>query len=153
MLEAVKARGERAGVFGPVTLDAAKARLSCAAAASAAPAEYRVDVQDQRLWVSLVTADRWLSQSIEQDLVHTGDKLEELIEEELVDLDYEVRAATVSYEHFRSPDKLFTFRSEIPVTLDRVRDPQAAEVASKWLLAYEACFRRLGDMEGGDDDE
>ena len=36
-----------------------------------------------------MTKDRWLSESIEGDLEHTGDELEELLEEELVELDWE----------------------------------------------------------------
>ena len=36
--------------------------------------------------LALMTKDRWLSESIEGDLEHTGDELEELLEEELVEL-------------------------------------------------------------------
>lgn len=139
-------------MFGSVRLDAAQARLTCRAKASAEPAEYRLDLQQGRLWVSLVTPNRWLSESIETDLLHTGDKLEELIEEELAELDYDVKSVKVGFEHFRSDDKLFTFRSALPFAIERAGAPDAADTASKWLLAYEACFRRLGDMEGGDED-
>ena len=45
-------------------------------------------------------------------------------------------------EHFRSDDMLFTFRSPLPAGI------QAAD-AAKVLLAYEACFRNLGDMNAG----
>jgi hypothetical protein len=131
-------------------------RLVCTASASAAPAAYRVELgEDGRVWVSLVTADRWLSQSIEADLVHTGDKLEDLREEELTDLAIAIPAAAggVSrpvFEHFRSQDRLFTFRS--PVPLKGIDAPAAADVAALWLLGYEATFRRLGDMEAGEEE-
>jgi hypothetical protein len=95
--------------------------------------------------VCLQTADRWLSQSIEQDLVHTGDKMDELVEEEMVDLGYS--GPRLRVEHFRSEDKLFTFRSPLPAELSA-----SADAAALALLGYEACFRRLGDMEGGDDE-
>ena len=36
-----------------------------------------------------MTKDRWLSESIEGDLEHTGDELEELFEEELVELNWD----------------------------------------------------------------
>ncbi len=152
LLEAVRTRAERAEVFGEARLDTATGRLSLRAKASAEPAEYRLDLQQGRLWVSLVTPNRWLSESIETDLLHTGDKLDELIEEELAELDYDTKAVKVTFEHFRSDDKLFTFRTAMPFALDAAGTGEAVETASKWLLAYEACFRRLGDMEGSDEE-
>lgn len=146
LLAAVAVRARAAGVFGEVTHD--RERLTARAAASAAPAEYRVDLDRGVLWVSLVTADRWLSQSIEADLVHTGDKLEELIAEELVD---QGAAGAVKCEHYRSEDKLFTFRTPVPIEAGRHADPASATLAAQFLLAYEACFRRLGDMEEKED--
>ncbi|MCC6322546.1 MAG: hypothetical protein IT438_14050 [Phycisphaerales bacterium] len=155
LLEAVCARAEKAGVFGKVTLDSG--RLACRAANSAEPAEYRIDVQDGKLWVSLVTNNRWLSQSIEQDLVHTGDKIPELVDEELADVGFDVKAAAArgwktTFEHFRSEDKLFTFRTPLPIALADAGNPASIEAAAQHLLAYEACFRRLGDMDAGDED-
>lgn len=142
MLERVRERAEQAGVFGPVRLESG--RLVCPAAASAEPADYRVFTEaDGSVWVELVTANRWLSESIETDLVHTGDKLNELLDEELADLGWEGGAST--FEHYRSDDMLFTFRSKVP-------DPTPESVAV-WLLAYEQCFRQLGDMDDtGEDD-
>jgi hypothetical protein len=145
LLARVRAIAAEAGVFAAVTLDAG--RLECAADGAAAPAAYRVDPEGDRLWVSLVTADRWLSESIEADLMHSGDKLEELIEEELVDQGEE--PARVQFEHFRSDDMLFTFRTRVPAGGDA--DAQARRVG-RYLLAYEACFRNLGDMAGEGDD-
>ena len=80
MLAAVAARATAEGVFGPVRVEATA--LSCDALASAEPAEFRLFADGGKVWVALLTADRWLSQSIEADLVHTGDKIDELIEEE-----------------------------------------------------------------------
>ncbi|MEL6739096.1 MAG: hypothetical protein AAFP26_00410, partial [Planctomycetota bacterium] len=99
------------------------------------------------IWVSLVTDNRWLSESIESDLVHTGDKLEELLEEELVDLGWEL--GTLPYEHFRSDDMLFTFRSKMPFGPDRA---DAAEQTVIAVLGYEQCFRELGDMTEDEED-
>ena len=148
LFEAVEAVASRSGVFGAVELRKSPPMLVCAAKNSAEPAEYRLFEEDGKLWVSLVTDNRWLSQSIEAHLVNTGDKLEELLDEELYDVGYE--GATLSFEHFRSPDKLYTFRSSLPFASDT---PDAAGIAAKCLLAYEACFRRLGDMDAGDEDE
>jgi hypothetical protein len=163
-LQTAAARLESSGHFGAITLrdtDLAVPRLAAAAQASAAPAAYRLEWADGRVWVSLVTADRWLSQSIEQDLVHTGDKLQDLLEEELADLADSCPAAAPStvrpsFEHFRSEDLLFTFRSPLPGSLldgPGLGSDRAVDTAVLWLMAYEATFRPLGDMEGGDDDE
>ncbi len=141
LLEQVGANARRAGVFGAVRTEGG--RLVCAAAASAEPADYRVSVEPSgRVWVELVTANRWLSESIETDLVHTGDKLNELLDEELADLGWEGSPST--FEHFRSDDLLFTFRSAVP-------EP-TAEAVTTWLLAYEQCFRQLGDMDDSGED-
>jgi hypothetical protein len=133
-----------AGVFGQVTVS--DTLLECQARASAAPAFFRLSFEQDKLWVSLVTSDRWLSQSIEADLVHTGDKLEDLLAEELADLDY--LGKPPAFEHFRSEDKLFTFRSVVPV---EPAGAGAAKTAAVFVLAYEACFRRLGDMESSEE--
>ena len=95
-----------------------------------------------------MTADRWLSESIESDLLHTGDKMEELAE-----LGSDDRVARV--EHFRSDDKLYTFRLRVPAAKPggtggaRTLEDQAAT----HLLALEAAFRNLGDMSAGPDEE
>lgn len=149
LMDSVAGLARRAAVFGEISTatSAAGPVLECAAAGSAAPAWYRLFLEGPGLWVALVTPDRWLSQSIEADLVHTGDNLEDLIEEELVD--HGLEGVRLRMEHFRSEDKLFTFRSPIPVGAS---DPGAPAAAAKCLLAYEACFRNLGDMSAGPDD-
>lgn len=157
--EAVAQRARDAGVFGVVELvsrDLSGAalqepRLECAALASASPAFFRVEREGNRLWISLVTADRWLSQSIEADLVHTGDKVDELLEEELADLGY--TGPKVVFEHFRSEDKLFTFRTPLAVAHGNFADPAIIHNAGSLLLAYEACFRELGDMNAGAEED
>ena len=140
LLEKAAPLASSAGVFGPVAIK--NGQLVCHAAASAAPASYRLFIENGSPWVSLVMADRWLSESIETDLLHTGDKVEDLLVEELVELGLPAQKPKV--EHFRSDDLLFTFRSPIPT--------DSAEIAVKHLLAYEACFRNLGDMNAGSDE-
>ena len=138
--KAVQDAAERADVFGAVCID--ERGVCCEAKNSAEPAWYRVSVVDDAVWISLETADRWLSGSIEADLVNTGDKLDELIEEEVVDLGHV--DAKVSFEHLRSDDKLYIFRSKLTTPMD---DPKCAEHAGIWLLGYELVFRELGDMD------
>lgn len=151
-LDHIRAPAAASGLFGDITVR--HGRLECAAAASAQPAFYRIELDGERVWVSLVMADRWLSESIEADLMHSGDSLEELLEEELIDQGHE--GGPLSFEHFRSDDMLFTFRSPLPVFAHDLSDPaaarSAAQTATRCLLAYEACFRELGDMSGGEED-
>ena len=116
--------------------------LVCRAMGAAEEASYRVRVAEDRVWVELVMADRWLSESIEADLMHTGDKLEELLEDELVDLGES--DPSVSFEHFRSDDMLFTFRT--PIDVSQRAQAEISEQVLSMLIAYEACFRNLGDM-------
>lgn len=122
-----------------------------------------MDVQEGRWCVSLVTPHRYLSQSIEQNLVHQGDKIDELLAEELVDQEYAGPALLV--EHFRSQDKLFTFRALVgnagtatpgassPDTAGSTATPPCAKALTQVLLAFEACFGPLGDMRGGGEEE
>jgi hypothetical protein len=149
----VAGKARAAGVFGEVHIRTGDhgGVLICEAANSAEPADYRVLFEHGKVFVSLTTQARWLSQSIEADLVHTGDKLDELIEEELVNLGWDATRARPTFEHFRDPDKLYTFRTPVPVPLDRLAS--GVDVATTWLLAYEACFRQLGDMDADESDD
>lgn len=129
-------------LFGEIR--ATRKGLECRARDSAAEAWYRLERGVEGWKVALVTADRWLSGSIESDLVHHGDPIEELIAEELVELGG-AAASRVPVRHYRSDDLLYTFETPIP------HGDEAALV--RYLLAYEAAFRVLGDMSGGDGEE
>lgn len=152
LLRGVAAKVESAGVFGPIRIDGSM--LRCEALASAEPAEFRVFVDEGKLYVALVTEHRWLSQSIEADLVHTGDKIDELVEEELLDLGYpglKMGEGRWGFEHFRDPQKLYTFRTVIPVDTRTLSSEDTIARAAIALLAYEQAFRPLGDMEADGD--
>jgi hypothetical protein len=110
-------------------------------------AQYRVGVNDAHdtVWVGLYTPDRWLSESIEADLVHADDTVEELLEEELVDRGFD---ASLPIEHFRNEDKEFVFRSPVKLPKGEKMDGEAmVSRVSRVLLAYEAVFGKLGDMK------
>ncbi|MCE2968061.1 MAG: hypothetical protein ACK55O_02340 [Phycisphaerales bacterium] len=148
-LSALRSAAERAKVFGEITLS--PRMLSCAAPASAAPAEYRIELESDGLWLSLKTPDRYLSQSIEQDLVHTGDKIHDLICDELIDVGHpDPRPYPV--EHFRDTAKLFTFRTRLNIDLGVPPSDHTVDATFKHLLAFEAAFSHLGDMTSDGDD-
>lgn len=150
-LAAVAQRAKAAGVFASVNVQ--PNAVVCEAKASAAAAQYRLTIEKEHAYVELTTADRWLSHSIEADLLNTGDKLEELIDEELVELGASAMHAKV--EHFRNDAKLFVFRSRLPLGKGGplpLEGPNSVEMASRALRAYEACFAALGDMSAGSEE-
>lgn len=112
---------------------------------------YRAQVQPEsheEVWVGLWTPDRWLSESIEKDLLHQGDTMEDLLEEELYDQGFEAR---LPVEHFRDEAKQYVFRS--PIFLPKgesLKGEGMIDRVTKTLLAYEALFHELGDMKPGE---
>jgi len=107
---------------------------------------FRAEVADSHdvVWIGLYTTDRWLSESIEGDLMFKGDKIEDLLEEELADQGFDGR---LPIEHFRDEQKRYVFRS--PVFLpkgEKLEGEGMVDRVKKVLLAYEATFRPLGDM-------
>lgn len=147
ILTAVCALAQAKDVFTRIeTLDD---RIRCHAKGCPEPAWYELASTDAGLVVRFATPDRWLSESIESDLMHFGDPIEELVEEELAELGWRGNVPTV--KHFRDDAKLYTF--ENPVPLNDSTGSSAAELATKFLLAYEAAFRALGDVGGGDEAE
>ena len=154
LIEAVAERVKRAEAFEDVLcLDGA---LHCQARDVESEAFYKLllepaDGSTKDVWIGLYTADRWLSESIESDLLHTGDKMEDLLEEELVELDYP--GGPVSIEHFRDDAKVYVFRSRLEIKgTDTPTDSGVIDRAVKIILAYEACFRQLGDMSPSEDE-
>ncbi len=151
LIEAVAERAKRAEVFEDVLCE--PGALCCQARDVESEAFYllRHEPGDPaEVWIGLHTADRWLSESIEADLLHLGDKMEDLLDEELVELDYDGGALAI--EHFRDDAKVYVFRSRLPVQAGQdVADPGVIDRAVKVLLAYEACFGQLGDMSASDE--
>ncbi|GAB5496920.1 MAG: hypothetical protein Phyf2KO_20000 [Phycisphaerales bacterium] len=147
VIEHARTKAEEAGVFESVALEGTD--LVCKAQGSAEDAFYRLQPRDEGLYVMLDMKDRWQSESIESDLMHSGDSLEELFDEELAELGYE--GDTPTYQHFRDDQMRFVFQSPVPV--DGKSSDEAGEIAAQYLLGYEACFRQLGDMDedGGED--
>ncbi|MEE2681653.1 MAG: hypothetical protein VX641_04700 [Planctomycetota bacterium] len=138
-LESVEKQVREASVFGAIQLEKATEAqsLTCEARDAAAPARYTLSEEQATWFVGLETQDRWLSESIEADLMHSGDSLEELIQEELDDLGLTINEITT--QHFRDDQFAYVFRTPLP-------EDVTPEQAAVWLLAYEATFRELGDM-------
>jgi hypothetical protein len=145
-ISTISQRAKDANVFGTITTIESLIELQAWGAAE--PACYRVYLDADSAIVELATKDRWLSESIEAELVESGDKLDELIEDELVDLGYAEDSGAVKFEHYRSDDMEFVFRSKvIPLPGQDFTD-----ACVQWLLAYEQCFRQLGDMDESEED-
>jgi len=150
MIENIAERAKSANVFG--SIETTGSTITLQAWGAAEPACYRVYLEALESGgaavIELATKDRWLSESIEAELVESGDKLDELIEDELVDLGYTEDSGAVKFEHYRSDDMEFVFRSKV-IPMD---GQEQSEACLQWLLAYEQCFRQLGDMDDSEED-
>ena len=132
------------------TVESADGTIRCQALEVESPAFYIIEPLDNGFAVMFATPDRWLNESIEADLVHTGDDIAELIEEEYLEADDSIEEVDRPVvKHYRSDDFLYTFRSEFSGTPG---GDQEHDLACAWLLAYEAAFSELGDM-GGPEEE
>jgi hypothetical protein len=144
LFAAVAERAKKSEKFAGV--DVTAEGVECRALQAPEDAAFRVRIEGGKLFVSWVTGDRYMSQSVEADLMWTGDDLGELIAEELADLGWS-GPPLGKVEHFRSEDKLFTFRSEIPAA-----KANSVDALAQALHAYEAAFSNLGDMKPEEDE-
>ncbi len=109
-------------------------------------AHYQVDVSEDHevVWVGLYTSNRWLSESIEADLMAQKEAIEDLLEDELYERGFEAR---LPVEHKRDEQKVFVFRSPVFLAKNEALDDSAiVDRVTLVLLAYEATFCELGDM-------
>lgn len=153
MLETLAERARAADVFKSVEID--RGLLKAHAREVESDCWYQIGPLEtidrtSKLWVGIYTPDRWLSGSIEADVLHMGDKYEDLLEEELVDQGWNAR---LPVEHFRDDEKVFVFRSPLEMKEDQALDDETLiERVTQTLLAYEMAFRELGDMVPEEDD-
>lgn len=128
-----------AAVFASVKQDGTT--LRCDAMHVEEECYYAVSADESgTIWAGWYSPDRWISGSIEGDLVHTGDKIDDLLEEELVDQGVSQK---ITLEHYRNTDKIFVFQGKLDLPADTA---EAAALVTKVLLAFQACFLELGDM-------
>lgn len=142
ILAAVRDRAAASARFASVAIEGE--RLRCRAKGAEAEAWYVVDRDGGRWSVALLTPDRWLSESVEGDMLEGRDSAEELVDDELVEVGFRNRCGKV--RHFRDEDKTYVFRSDVP--LEGLDDAPGG--IATFLLAFEAAFGQLGDMGGGD---
>lgn len=112
-------------------------------------AEFRIAHEEGKLWVMWASRDRYLSQSIEAEVKWTGDDIDELIAEEVESHGW-TGGKLGPFQHFRSPEKFYVFRSELPIDPSRSSSADAQD-ALLFLKAYQAAFRNLGDMKAEED--
>jgi hypothetical protein len=100
-----------------------------------------LDAATGQIVAGFATTDRWLSQSIEADLMFRRDDLEELLAEELADQGYN---QPLKVEHFRDEAKRYVFLSRLP----EQEWAQLQQSIVSVVKAYTACFAELGDLRG-----
>ena len=144
-IDALVDRMTASGKFA--SIDASDGMVRCRARDVESDAFYILIRAEAGLIVRFETPDRWLSESVEAELYHSSESLEELLEESLDELEWPIDEIPVTtFRHFRSDDLLYTFENDIPTGGD------PTEVGGTWLLAYEATFRELGDVAGETED-
>jgi hypothetical protein len=116
--------------------------VRCSAKHAGAPAHFELQRRGDVYWVRMVTSDRWLSESVEGQILE-GDPLDELLEEELADLGW--RGTIGALKHFRDEQKVYVYEHQVPAN----NTHSAAESASMFLIAYAKTFHELGDMSSG----
>lgn len=141
-LSTVKQLADHSNRFASVELTGEA--LRCTARGAAADAWYLLERDCDGWAVSLLTPDRWLSESIEGDMLEGRDTAEELIDDELVELGFNGKAEQV--KHFRDDAKVYVFRSRVPGAAATATAAEAPHAAT-YLLAFEAAFANLGDMQ------
>lgn len=155
VIEAVVNELESAGVFECVRKagdeEPEQVLIVATAKDTPEPVYYRLERAGDQIAVGWYSPDRYLSQSIETDILWTGDDLDDLIDEELVDLGWN-RGRLNPLKHFRNDEMLFTFVSETPIEANTVTENDAKDLA-RVMLAYEIAFRELGDMAGDEDED
>lgn len=155
LLDAVVAEAAESGNFASVVKAPADAPEHVLVVAEAKdtpePVQYRLEVYNGKLAVSWCSPDRYISQSIETDVLWTGDDLDDLIDEELVDLGWD-RGRLSPLKHFRNDEMLFVFISGLPLSPSDATSADSVDIV-RAMLAYEIAFRELGDMAGDGDEE
>lgn len=141
LLEAVAEKARESGAFSSVELDGEG--LCARFIETDVDAAFRLDPGEAGIDVSMKTPDRWLSQSVEATLVNSGDSIEELIDEELVELGCD--DGPLPMKHFRDEQMRYVFVSPAP-------SGASADTLLACLLAYERAFAPLGDFAGDEDD-
>lgn len=145
-LDRVAESARAADVFGRV--ERADELLKCEALNAAEDAWFCVGRDPDHWFVALVTHDRWLNESIEADLLHRGEPIEELLGEELDEIGFTGDQPPV--KHYRSDEMLYTYRSPLPLPAD-LASRASVDRAVQFLLAYQAVFRELGEMTSTED--
>ena len=130
------------------SVEATNDQIRCRARDVESEAYYFLRRGDHGLVVGFETPDRWLSESVEADLYHSSDSLDEPLEEALDELEWPVDTVpVVRFRHYRSEDLRYVFEHPVPEHGDSER------TAGTWLLAYEATFHELGDVAGEDEED
>lgn len=147
LFEKVGALATASGAFSAV--DVVEGAVVCRFGDEDVDAEFRLDWDGAGFAVSMMTPDRWLSQSVEATLMNSGDSLEDLIDEEMVELGCD--AGPLSMKHFRDEKKRYVFVSPVPISVGDAGTDESAATGLACVRGYERAFAELGDFVAGDD--
>ena len=162
LLNAIASKAEALDIFDGI--ETTEDRVLCYADGPESPAWYAIRVnhvlaagafnEDEETAPSVTLSwnskDRYLSGSIEGDLVYTGDDLDDMLDEELVDLGWS-RGRLDPFKHYRDEEETFVFVFALPLKQDKLSERDADDLV-KCLQAADLVFSELGDMAEDDED-
>jgi hypothetical protein len=145
LFKLVSEQAEQKGVFAEVKLEAQQLICQAKTDDPDTKAWYKLTVgESDDIHVGVYTQDRWLSESIETDLVEHKDDIEDLLADEMYELGIDEGLGVF---HFRDEDLQYVFRSQILMPADQAVDcAEFVDYVTKVLLAYESTFNQLGDL-------
>ncbi len=114
-------------------------------------AQFCVEVDDAGVWFTWATENRYLSQSIEASLMFSGDDLDDMVDEEIVDTGWNL-GKLVPNTHCRDEDMRFVFRWKTPIGPKAIDAKDHAPHFANALAGVVEAFVELGDMSEDEDD-
>ncbi|GAB4515536.1 MAG: hypothetical protein Tsb0013_20120 [Phycisphaerales bacterium] len=125
--------------------------VTCHATDTPDEAQFCIEVDHEGVWLTWASTDRYLSQSIEAELMFTGDDLDDMVDEEIVDTGWDLGKLTPN-THYRDNDMRFVFRWKTPIDPGAIDAKHHAEPFAKALAGVVEAFAELGDMSEDDED-
>lgn len=126
--------------------------VTCHAHGTVDEAQFCIEVDDEGVWLTWASVDRYLSQSIEAELTYTGDDIDDMVDEEIVDAGWNLGKLTPN-THYRDEDMRFVFRWKTGITAADLDAGTHAPTFANALAGMVEAFVELGDMVPGDDDD
>ena len=113
---------------------------------------YRVEIDEEGVFVSWASEDRYISQSIEAELMWTGDDLDDMIDEGAQDAGWTL-GRMEPLKHYRDEGMHFVYRSKTPIAPADADAGAHADQLVAAMAGYAEAMAEFGDMKPESDDD